>query len=67
METLNKMMLATVDGGFLLGFSIGSRINTNLILSHLLLANGNLIFLAANCEKLHPCVDSSFRENFNFG
>jgi hypothetical protein len=44
METLRKMISATVDGGFLSGFSVGSRNSYMLHISHLRLADDTLCF-----------------------
>jgi hypothetical protein len=52
MEALNRMMFATMDRGLLLGFSMGSRNNEMLIVSHLLFADDTLIFCNANCKQL---------------
>lgn len=43
MEAQSRMMLATVNKGFLSGFLVGSKNNAELILSHLLFTNDNLI------------------------
>lgn len=48
MEALSKMIPATIDGGFLLGFSMGSRNSDMLHISHLLFANDTFILCGAN-------------------
>jgi hypothetical protein len=51
MEVLSKMIIATVDRGFLSGFSVGSRppaVNN----SHLLFADDTLVFYRANANHL---------------
>jgi hypothetical protein len=52
MEALSRMMTATVDRGLLFGFSVGSRNNEELLVSHLLFADDTLIFCEANSEQL---------------
>jgi hypothetical protein len=59
-------MLAIVNRGFLSAFLVGSKNNAELILSHLLFTNDNLIFCEANCKQLCHCVDSGFRKNLYF-
>lgn len=44
MEVLSRMLSATVNGVFLLGFSIGSRNSDVVNTSHLLFANDILVF-----------------------
>lgn len=44
MEALRKMISATVDGGFLSGFSVGSGNSDMLHISHLRLADDTLCF-----------------------
>lgn len=53
MEAVSRMLSAFVDKGFLLGFSVGSRDNDELLVSHLLFADDTLIFCAANLDHLH--------------
>jgi len=52
MEALSRMMNATVDRGLLSRFSMGSRNNEELSVSHLLFADDTLIFDKANSEQL---------------
>jgi hypothetical protein len=52
MEALNKMITATVDRGFLSGFSVGSRPPV-VNISHLLFADDILVFCGANPNHLH--------------
>jgi hypothetical protein len=51
-EALSMMMSVTVDRGLLLGFSVRLRNNKEIIVLHLLFADGTLIFCEANCEQL---------------
>jgi hypothetical protein len=51
MEALNKMITATVDEGFLSGFSVGSR-PPAVIISNLLFADDTLVFYGANPNHL---------------
>lgn len=44
MEALSRMMHVTMEMGLLSGFSMGSRNNEKLLVSHLLFANDTLIF-----------------------
>jgi len=52
MEALSKMISATVNGDFLLGFSVGSRNSCAVYLSHLLFVDDTLIFCRANPNHL---------------
>jgi hypothetical protein len=53
MEALSRMMSATVDGGLLGGFTVGSRSVAGIVVSHLLFfADDTLIFCEANGEHL---------------
>jgi hypothetical protein len=56
MEALSRMMSATVESGLLSRFSVGSRNQEEMIVSHLLFANDTLLF----CE---PSVDNSETSN----
>jgi hypothetical protein len=58
MEVLCQMMSAAVNGGFISGFSMGSRNYELLFVSHLLFANGTLIFygIAPNHFRYLRCV-----------
>jgi hypothetical protein len=48
MEALSRMMAATEDRGLVVGFSMGSKNNAGMVVSHLLFANDTLIFCVAN-------------------
>jgi hypothetical protein len=52
METLSKAISAIVNGGLLLGFSMGSRSGGAINISHLLFANNTLIFCGSNPDHL---------------
>jgi hypothetical protein len=52
MEALSRMLTATMDHGLLTGFSVGSRNNEALVVSHLLFADDTLIFCGANSEQI---------------
>jgi hypothetical protein len=52
MEALSKMLIATVGGGLLLGFSVGSRHFSVVKLSHLLFTDQTLVFWGANHDHL---------------
>lgn len=56
MEALSKMVSAIVNGGFFLGFSVGSRNVGGLNISHLLFADDTLIFLLANLITSVICI-----------
>jgi hypothetical protein len=45
MEVLSRMMTAKIDRGSYDRFSMGSRYNEELVVSHLLFANDTLIFV----------------------
>jgi len=51
-ETLSKMLSATVNGGLILGFSVGSRNFGGINISHLLFVDNTLIFCRANPDHL---------------
>jgi len=51
MEVLSRMLFATVESGRLFGFSMGSRYQEAMIVSHLLFANDTLIFCEPNVEQ----------------
>jgi hypothetical protein len=51
-EVLSKMITATIDGGLLSGFSIGSRHSCVVSISHLLFADNTLVFCGANPDHL---------------
>jgi hypothetical protein len=53
MEVVSKMIFASVGGGFLSCFSVGSRNSDVLHISHLLFAYDTLIFCGANLD--HVC------------
>jgi hypothetical protein len=48
MEALSKMISATIGGGFLLGFFVGSKNSGVLHISHILFVDDTLIFCVAN-------------------
>jgi hypothetical protein len=52
MEALSQMMTATMDRGLLTSFSMGSSNNEELVVSHLLIVDGTLIFCDANSEQI---------------
>jgi hypothetical protein len=52
MVDLSRMMAATVDRGLVDGFSMGSRNNAGMVVSHLLFADDTLIFCGANGEHI---------------
>jgi hypothetical protein len=58
MEALSRMLTATMDRSLLTGFSVGSRDNEGLVVSHLLFADDTLIFcgaLSIQIQHLH-CI-----------
>jgi hypothetical protein len=52
MEALSRMLEATENSGLVAGFSVGSRNNPGLNVSHLLFANDTLILCGADEEHL---------------
>jgi hypothetical protein len=71
MEVLSRMLFVTVDNGLLSGFSVGSRNHEEMIVSHLLFANGTLIFCEAHCQQLRNlrcplCFEVVSRLKINF-
>jgi hypothetical protein len=50
MEALSRMLSSSVERGLLSGFSVGSRNNEAMIVSHLLFADDTLIFCEPNVE-----------------
>lgn len=52
MEALSQIMIGTMDRGLLASFSMGSRNNEELVMSHLLFAYVTLIFCDANSEQI---------------
>jgi hypothetical protein len=50
MEALSRMLFSSVERGFLSGFSVGSRNNEALSVSHLLFADDTLIFCEPNVK-----------------
>jgi hypothetical protein len=52
MEALSKTLFATINGGFLSCFSIGSRHSGVVNILHLLFANDTLVFCGANPDHL---------------
>jgi hypothetical protein len=55
MESLSRMLNATMLQGLLTGFSVGTRNNEELVVNHLLFANDTLIFCVAQAEHVHNC------------
>jgi hypothetical protein len=53
MEALSRMLSATVNGGLLSGFSVGSRHSGVVDISHLFFADDTLVFCGAKPEHLH--------------
>jgi len=51
MEALSRMLSATVENGRLSGFSVGSRYQEAMVVSHLLFADDTLIFCDPNVEQ----------------
>jgi hypothetical protein len=51
-EALSRMLFATVDRGLLSGFSMGSRNNNELLVSHHLFADNTLIFCEVDPDHL---------------
>jgi hypothetical protein len=51
MEALSQMVFATVESGRLFGFSMGSRYQEAMIVSHLLFPDDTLIFCEPNVEQ----------------
>jgi hypothetical protein len=60
MEILSKMIYATVNGGLLSGFSVGSRSGGAINISYLLFANDSLIFCGTNPDNFHNLHCFSF-------
>jgi hypothetical protein len=52
MEALSRMVNATIEQGLLLGFSVGERVPSNLVVSHSLFADDTLIFCEAFLEQI---------------
>jgi hypothetical protein len=52
MEALSRMLSSSIDRGFLSGFSMGSRLSEEVIISHLLFADDTLVFCEANPDHL---------------
>jgi hypothetical protein len=52
MEALSRMLSAKVESGRLSGFSMGSRYQENMIVSHLLLLDDTFIFCEPNVEQI---------------
>ena len=46
------MLSTSIDRGFLSGFSMGSRLSEEVIISHLLFADDTLVFCEANPDRL---------------
>ncbi|GLT53880.1 hypothetical protein SLA2020_271180 [Shorea laevis] len=52
MEALSRMMVVIESRGLVDGFSVGSRYNAGMVVSHLLFADDTLIFCGANEEHI---------------
>jgi hypothetical protein len=52
MEALSRMMAITESRGLVDGFSVGSRYNVGIVVSHLLFVDDTLIFCGANEEHI---------------
>jgi hypothetical protein len=53
MEALSKMMAVTESRGLMEGFSVGSRNNAGMVVSHLLFTDDTLIFCGANEDHIY--------------
>jgi hypothetical protein len=53
LEALSRMVSATMDKGLLLGFSMESSDNVELLVSHLLFVDDTMIFCEANLDHLY--------------
>jgi len=51
MEVLSRMLSATVESRRLSGFSVGSKYQEDMLVSHLLFADDTLIFCEPNAEQ----------------
>jgi hypothetical protein len=56
MEALSRMLSAIVNGGLLLGFSVGSRHSCVVDISHLLFADDTLFFVGPSLIIFAFCV-----------
>jgi hypothetical protein len=56
MEALSKMVNATVEQGLLTSFSVGSRVFSELVVSHSLFTDDTLIFCEAPLRKSCMCA-----------
>jgi hypothetical protein len=52
MKALSRMLIAALDQGNLLGFSVGSRDSKALVVNHFLFADDTLIFCGAQEEQI---------------
>jgi hypothetical protein len=52
MEALSRMVNATIEQGLLLGFLVGERVPSDVVVSHSLFANDTLIFCEAYPEQI---------------
>lgn len=51
-EALSRMQSASMNEGFLSGFSVGSRLSSVVNISHLLFADDTLVFCGAKLDHL---------------
>jgi hypothetical protein len=52
MESLSRMLNATMLQGLLTGFSVGTRDNEELVVNHLLFVDDTFIFCGAQAEHV---------------
>ena len=54
MEAFNRMTPATINSGFISGFSVGASLSKRVNISHLLFANDTLVFYGRILIKFVP-------------